>query len=152
MLQSVNQLSDLTGFDRRTIRKRLESLQSQPGPGNALLFDSKVALRMLFVTASAGEIDPETMSPKERLDHFRAEREKTKLLAEAGELIPRDEYRRDLTAVIKLLAVSLESLPDVLERDAGIDGAAVERCRQVIDGLREELYVRLRDMETPTED
>lgn len=34
----------------------------------------------------------------------------------------------------------------------GIDGAAVERCRQVIDGLREELYIKLRDLETPVLD
>jgi hypothetical protein len=39
--------------------------------------------------------------------------------------------------------MTLESLPDVLERDAGISGAAVEACQRTIDRMREDLYLRL---------
>lgn len=110
-------------------------------------------IRKLRAAASGreptGELDP--AQEKAALDLARRTEIEDRIRVKRGELMPRDEYCRDLAAVLKLLAVTLESLPDVLERDAGIDGGAVERCRQVIDGLREELYVRLRDLETPTE-
>lgn len=86
---------------------------------------------------------------KAKRETYRAQLTELEYKQKAGELMPRDEYCRDLAAVLKIVAVTIESLPDVLERDAGIDGEAVERCQAVIDGLREELYIKLRDLETP---
>ena len=60
-----------------------------------------------------------------------------------GELIPAADYERALSGALKTVAVTLESLPDVLERDAGIDGAAVERAQAVIDRVREGLHRQL---------
>ena len=44
MLLSINQISELTGQDRRTIVKRLEDLPFQPGDKNACLYASTEAL------------------------------------------------------------------------------------------------------------
>ena len=52
MLLSINQLSELTGQDRRTIVKRLEDLQSQPGDKNALLYASTEALTRIYAMDS----------------------------------------------------------------------------------------------------
>ena len=87
--------------------------------------------------------DPDAMTPKERLDHFRAESEKLKLSAALGQVIPVDQFERELARAFKSVASTLESLPDVLERDAGLSGAAVERCQALVDRLREEMHGRI---------
>lgn len=87
-----------------------------------------------------GQIDPASMTPKERLDHFKALREQAKHETEMGQLIPAAEFEAGIASVIKPLANGLESLPDLLERDAGISGAAVEKAIEVIDRLRENMY------------
>jgi len=45
---SLTQLADLTGRDRHTIRKQLDSLQSLNGKKGALLYDSKRALSVIY--------------------------------------------------------------------------------------------------------
>lgn len=94
--------------------------------------------------------EPDDMRPKDRLDWYRGEMERLKLLRETGELVPAIDFEGQLASALKIVAVSLESLPDVLERDAGIRGAAVERCQEVIDRVREELYLRLSGGENET--
>jgi hypothetical protein len=89
------------------------------------------------------EEDPEKLSPKDRLDWYRGAREKTKHLEEVGELMRAADYERALASALKATAVGLESLPDVLERDAGITGTAVATAQRVIDRLREDLHKRL---------
>ena len=90
-----------------------------------------------------GNIDPSTMTPKDRLDHYRALREQSKHQQEIGELIPAAEYEQALSSSLKQVAVTLESLPDMLERDAGLPGPAVEKAITIIDALRERLYKAL---------
>jgi phage terminase Nu1 subunit (DNA packaging protein) len=90
-----------------------------------------------------GSIDPANMSPKERLDHFRALREQAKHEIEMGQLIPAAEFETGIANVIKPLATGIESLPDLLERDVGLTGAQVEKAIQVCDQLREQLYKQL---------
>jgi len=48
MLKSINQLSELTGRDRRTITKQLEGLPSIDGPKGAYLYDSTEALPLIY--------------------------------------------------------------------------------------------------------
>jgi phage terminase Nu1 subunit (DNA packaging protein) len=90
-----------------------------------------------------GQIDPETMIPKDRLDWYRGTRERTRHMEEAGELIPAARFEAEMARVLKTVAIGLESLPDVLERDAGITGAAVERAQAIIDRMRDELHAKL---------
>lgn len=87
--------------------------------------------------------DPEQMTPNDRLHWYKGTREKIRYMEEASQLIPAGEYETALSSALKLVAMTLESLPDVLERDAGISGEAVERCQTVIDRMREDLYQRL---------
>jgi len=87
--------------------------------------------------------DPEKMSPKDRLDWYKGTRERTRHLEESGELVRAVDYEIALASALKTVAVTLESLPDVLERDAGIDGVAVERAQIVIDRVREDLHSRM---------
>ena len=48
MLKSVNQLSELTGRDRRTIKKQLEDLRFEAGEKGAHLYESSEALPLIY--------------------------------------------------------------------------------------------------------
>lgn len=87
--------------------------------------------------------DPEKLDPKARLDWYRGTRERTKHMEECGELIEAVAFERALSEAFKTVASTLESLPDVLERDAGLDGPGVERAQMVIDRVRADLHRRL---------
>lgn len=52
MLLSINQLSDLTGRDRRTVTKQLEALEHVPGPKGAHLYESSEALERVYAVGS----------------------------------------------------------------------------------------------------
>jgi hypothetical protein len=80
---------------------------------------------------------------KAKRETYRAQMEELRYNEAAGKLVAIDEFERVFASAIKMIAVTLESLPDVLERDAGINGAAVERCQAVIDQVREDLYHRI---------
>ena len=113
------------------------------GRGKQWQFDFLAVAKWKYGAPDDVEGDPEKLPAKERLDWFRSERERLKHLQECGELMLAVEYENSLAGAFKVLAVTLESLPDVLERDANIGGEAVERCQDVIDRVREELYRRL---------
>jgi hypothetical protein len=46
---SQNELSELTGKDRKTVRRLLAHLNPAPGPHRAKLYDSKLALETLYL-------------------------------------------------------------------------------------------------------
>ena len=45
---SINELSDLTGFGFPTVKKRLEEVESRPGPHGAILYPLKDAIRAIY--------------------------------------------------------------------------------------------------------
>ena len=114
------------------------------GPGKGWVLDLRDVAQWYYgKSAQDTEEDPDKLDPKSRLDWYRGTRERTRHLQEVGDLIPASEYERALSGALKTVAVTLESLPDVLERDAGIEGAAVERAQAVIDRVREGLHSQL---------
>ncbi len=85
-------------------------------------------------------LDPDKMPPKERKDWYDGEKRRREIQTQDRELIPADEFDREYSRMIKLVAAGLETLPDRLERDAGLKGTQLEPVFRVVDGLREDLY------------
>lgn len=52
---SISELADLTGFDRRTVTKKLEKFTWSEGPKGAHLYNSKGALAALYVAENEGK-------------------------------------------------------------------------------------------------
>ena len=52
---SINQLSEMTGKDRRTISTRLAKLDHEVGPKQAHLYDSALALALIYGTDADGK-------------------------------------------------------------------------------------------------
>lgn len=121
--------------------------------GIAWEFDLLAVARWRFSGMGAAPIgdDPETLEPKARLDFYRGNRERTRHLEECGELMRVSDHQSQMASVLKILATTIESLPDVLERDAGITGEAVARCQLICDRVREGLYRRLLELTDATE-
>lgn len=83
---SVNELSLLSGVDRRTIAKRLSGLTPEQGPGKARLFPSDIALRAIFTAGNGLDLQQEQAAlARERrraLELENGRREKTLLPAD----------------------------------------------------------------------
>ncbi|MDA8142097.1 MAG: hypothetical protein M0036_25900 [Desulfobacteraceae bacterium] len=82
-----NLLSELTGLDRRTIKKRLDGLQPIGRKGLADAFDSSEALKRIYAPMAAAACGLDPRAEKARLDKLRGDHqalvnaEKAKVLA-----------------------------------------------------------------------
>jgi phage terminase Nu1 subunit (DNA packaging protein) len=94
-------------------------------------------------TGESSETDPEKLPPKERLDWYNGEKARRALQIQDGELLPAADVEVEWSSFVKTLVNFLDTLFDVLERDAGLTGAQIERGRQLVDRERERLYRQL---------
>jgi terminase small subunit / prophage DNA-packing protein len=92
-------------------------------------------------TSAPGQLDGR--QERARLDRAKANLAEDNLMLRRGQLIPAEDFRQALSDAFKTVAMTLESLPDLLERDAGLPPQAVDKTIQIIDKLREQMYERL---------
>lgn len=70
--------------------------------------------------------------------------EKTIALKErVGDLVLKSEVERMFAEYVTTIISMLETLPDVLERDAGLSPDAVQKTILVVDKLREDLHEKI---------
>ncbi len=60
-----------------------------------------------------------------------------------GDLVPREEVERGFAVFVNTVVMMLNTLPDIVERDAGISGESVARIHSALDKVRRELSVKL---------
>ncbi len=139
---SVNRLATELQIDRRALAKQLEGVrtakETETGRGIDREYHLTDVVRALYLDGSGARLDPQ--QEKARLDKLRADQIADAIAVKRRELIDVEQYRTALSAVLKTVATTLESLPDLLERDAGLPGAAVARAVVTIDALRETLF------------
>lgn len=145
-LWSINALAEEFGIDRRTVKKRLDGI---PPAGEVnghpawRLRDVAITVMGPQAATTIGGLEPDELPPKDRLDHYRAEREKIKWQAEERISIPAPEVEAVVARAFKELSQGLDTIPDVLENDCALGAAEVERAIEAIDGIREALYQQL---------
>jgi len=103
-------------------------------------------IKYLRDTGSDGEdaqTNPEKLEPFKRRAHYQAELDKIRLQRDRGELVTATEVERCYAEVFGLLGQALETLPDILERDAAATPAQLVVIEATIDKVREQLYQRL---------
>lgn len=149
-LWSINALADEFGIDRRTVKKRLEGIAPAGVSGGGhpawRLRDAAAAVLGLRAPLADGAVDPDKLQPKDRLDHYRAEREKAKWELEQRVSIPAPEVEAVVAEAFKALSQGLDSIPDVLEKDCALGAKEVELAIDVVDGIRYSLYEKLLDL------
>ncbi len=148
---SISQLSEETGRTRETISKRLAAADLTPSGTirGAAVYRLRDALQVLFMGREDGSLDPDKLDPHSRHAHYKAEREKQSLAADAGELIPREQYRDEMARVAKLFAQTMDAIPDLLERDCAASPEMVQRAEAELDKLRGSLAEQLGAEEVP---
>ncbi|HDZ6734287.1 TPA: DUF1441 family protein, partial [Mannheimia haemolytica] len=116
---NINQIAELTGLHRQTVSQRVAGLNPALGSNSKLKL---YALRDLILTGLAEKMsaDVDSLSPADRRAWFQSENERLKFEKEIGELIPASEVALEMSALAKTVVQALETLPDILERDCGL--------------------------------
>ena len=150
-LWSATRLSDVLALDVRLVRRALETQPSREMNGRRgwLLRDAAPAIYRYAWKLDRTEQPVDSMPPKDRLDHYRAERERIKLEQETRTLLPAADVERAVSEMLKILAQALSSLPDSLERECGLNSDAVNSLHTKIDAARETLYLAVSRLNDP---
>lgn len=144
---SIARLAEEFGMDRRTATKRLREAGIPPmgkrgGHDVYRLRDAAVALVDLasMPGGEQGVVDPRDLPPMERRAYFQSENERLKVETTLGTLVPAAEVEADMAHLVKQVTQTLETLPDVLERDCALSPEQVVRVQQSCDELRQAMY------------
>ncbi|GAL10819.1 phage protein [Vibrio astriarenae] len=85
------------------------------------------------------------MPPKDRKDWFQSENERLKFEEAEGQLCATHDVARQMSIMAKAMIQVLDTLPDILERDCGLQPREVSKVQSTIDDLRDQLAARLMD-------
>lgn len=136
---SFRQIAEALGVDRSVLSRIVKDRGIKPASGKGV----RATFFVRDLADAIRDADPARESPFQQLARVKAARERIKLQQEAGQLIPREECRAGYAAAFKELARTLDTIPDVLERDCGASAAMLMRTEREIDRLRDDLYRRL---------
>ncbi|MEB8638648.1 DUF1441 family protein [Cronobacter muytjensii] len=147
---NINQIASLTGLHRQTVVSRLTSVPLAPGSNAKLKLFSIVDILadLLNRTPDPAQRKVDSMIPTDRKAWYQSERERIKLEAETSELIPASDVSREYSSMAKAVVTTLETLPDILERDCGLQPAAVARVQAIIDDMRDQLAQKIYEADT----
>lgn len=142
---SISRIASAIGRDRRTVAALIKDAGIPPAStrrGNPVyrlgdVFDAVAADRR---QAGADGLNVDELMPQDRKAWFQSENERLKLERELRHLVPVDEVQREMAALTKAVASSLDSLADMLERDAGLPPEAIDLVEITTDALREQMY------------
>lgn len=148
MYWSLSQLSKAFSVSRETATKRLviAGVEADRKRGGFDVYHiAKAAKAILDGDSFRRELieDPDTLKPKERLDWYRGETEKSKHLREAGELIPVSEVTKEMAGVVKACVRTLDTLPDLLEMKCDLSPESIQLIERECDNVRTQLAAEL---------
>lgn len=138
---SLTQLSSAFGVSRETVQRRLRDAnitESGIRRGHAVYDVSHAAKAILMPSGLHGMVtnDPEKMTPKERADWFRAEKDRLIVEKESGIAVSCNDAREQMSFIAKTGLHVLETLPDILERDYSLSPEVILDIEKRIDMLR----------------
>ena len=142
---NVGQIANLTGFSRPTVASKLALITPVQNNKNQKLYSLEQLLRLGFDNVRSENVDE--LSPNDRRAFWQAENERLKYERETGELIPAFEVAQEMSFLAKAIVQSLETLPDILERDCGLQPNALIRVQQVIDDIRDQMAQHIQKTE-----
>ena len=135
---NINQIAELVGMHRQTVSQRVAGLTPAIGSNSKLkLYALSDLIKIGLAEKMTADVD--SLSPVERRAFWQAENESLKYERDTGELVPAFEVAQEMSFLAKAVVQSLDTLPDILERDCGLPPAALMRVQQVIDDLRDQM-------------
>lgn len=148
---NINQISELVGMHRQTVSQRVAGLTPSIGSNQKLkLYALPDLLRLGLQEKMTADVD--SLSPNDRRAFWQAENERLKYETSTGELIPAFEVAQEMSILAKAVVQQLETLPDILERDCGLQPKDLIRVQQVIDDLRDQMAQHIQQEKDQGED
>ena len=147
-LVSIRSLSALTGQDRDTIRAAIGRANIEPAGalGGYPAYRLSDAVKALL--ARHGDVDPSTLSPQDRKALADARLREHALKVKEGEYLPRENVRQGCAVSFQMVAQSVRSIPDNLERKLGLTPEQVEFAERVVDQICADLYSQIEALHT----
>lgn len=148
-LYSIAQLALDFELSRQTVTKRLTDCKPsgvvRGYPGYTLKDAAPYILAPDFERLQTGveepeEIDPDKLPPDMQKDYWDAQLKKQKFAREDGHLWDTLEVIEVLSESFKSLSQKLRTLPDVLERRAGLDADQVEKAQEILFEAQQSMH------------
>lgn len=136
--QSINAISKLTGVSHARCTEMLLGVREAGMRAGHPVFDLADALPAI-VAGLQNPTDPAQLSARARRDHWAAARAELALNREKREVLPVAAIAHGIARAYAVVRSSLDSVPDHLERKAGISPAAAEVARDIVDGALSDL-------------
>lgn len=107
---SISALALALGVHRDTASKRIAEAGISPVETVRGFPRYRLGEALRAVLAPPAAVDPDQMTPRQRLDFYRAERLQRKLLALQSGLIPREQFHAELATAKTILREGLQAL------------------------------------------
>lgn len=149
---SISQITAIDGRTRETVSRRLDEAGLQPAAkrGGWPVYKLRDVWHVMVRggTAGGGD-DPDKLDPHSRRAHYQAEQAKRNLDIEARRLLRAEDVEEEVARRDKLVATTLDTIPDVLERDCGLTAAQIDVVEKHLDKLRTALADTIQSTEEP---
>lgn len=144
-LFSINALANETGKHWNQVKRALRDIPADGelnGKAAWYLSTALPPLAALMNSDSGNGIATalEDMSAKDRFDYIRSERELIGLQKDTQTLAPESEVRQEFAILVHSFIKALDTLPDILEREANLSPKQAELMQRICDATREKLY------------
>ena len=139
MKTSISQLSDLTGFDRRTVSKRLAHLECEDQGTRGKWYESDSALRTLYAGGDAG-LDPQ--QERALLDAAKRRLADLEYAKRRGDLVPWETVDKALFTGVATMKSRLQGISGQYANVFAAETDA-KRIEQILDA---EIYAALTDI------
>lgn len=141
MQKSIRQLTELTGFDRDTVKKRLDRANLAPiKSGRSHMYETRDALPALYCVIDDASLD--LNAERARLAHFQANKADLEAQRAQGKLVPVEEVERHWSEMVAASRAKLLSLPQQIAQVA----IAGRDIREVEAATRSVLYDALTEL------
>jgi len=136
---NLSRLAIYFQLGRDTIRKKLELACIIPTTtiGQAKYYSIADAATAVFGATDiySAASDPDELKPSDQKDYWMAKQRELEYKQSIGTFLHQDDVRASFRALAESLSEKIQSFPDVLERDEGLEPRDVDRMIKLCDRL-----------------
>lgn len=111
---TMNQMSEITGIDRRTVKKRVAHLKVHKGAGKGHYYDAHEALPALYHGEGGGNIDQKLQAEQLKYDAARAELKQLEVAKLRGQVVPVEDVAKVVEKEYSFVRQQIRALPSKL--------------------------------------
>jgi phage terminase Nu1 subunit (DNA packaging protein) len=140
--KSISQIAEMTGFDRRTVKDRIQNLVVQKTHGKAQYFDMFEVLPKLYKLTSVGDnenIDDEIKVETLRLERAKADKTELEVARIKGEQVPIKDVAKIVESEYTSVRAQLIAIPTKIFHELAIMDDPILIKEKLEDSINEAL-------------